>query len=121
MPACFLRHTISNETLECRFRVHINVILKIQTESKKSLCLRKSSPVQACRPLQANCNKTFKNFQNQRGAMSATMHVKISRWSTFNFQDLPKNQNPTSTKYIIIFSCSEDVKLSYQRQSFCQF
>ena len=24
VPACFLRHTISNVRLECRFRVHVN-------------------------------------------------------------------------------------------------
>ena len=38
-----------------------------------------------------------------------------------NFQDLRKKGNPTWTQHNFLFSCSEDVKLSYQRQSFCQF
>ena len=37
MPACFLRQTISTEMHECRFRVHVNVNLNIQTEHEKSL------------------------------------------------------------------------------------
>ena len=59
---------------------------------KKFSFLSKSSPVQACRPLQAKFYKTFKHFQNQRGTNSATMHVKNSGWSMSNFQDLPKNE-----------------------------
>ena len=50
----------------------------------------KSSPVQACRPLQAKFYKIFKHFQNQRGTNSAKMHVKNSGWSMSNFQDLFK-------------------------------
>ena len=74
MPVCFLRHTISNEMLECRFRVHVNAILNIQTEHVKNL--RKSLPVQAYGPLQAKFYNIFMNFQNPRGTNSATMHVK---------------------------------------------
>ena len=59
--------------------------------------------------------------QNQRGTNSATMYVKNSGWSMSNFQDLPKKRNPTSIQHNVLFPCSEDVKLSYQRQSFCQF
>ena len=44
---------------------------------KKFSFLPKSSPVQACRALQAKFYKTFEHFQNQRGTNSATMHVKI--------------------------------------------
>ena len=90
IPICFLRHTVSNEMLECRFRFHVNVILNIQMEHEKTLFLRKSLPVQACRPLQAKFYKTFKNFQIQRGTNLATMHVKMSGWSASTFQDLPK-------------------------------
>ena len=36
MPACSLRHTISNEMLESRFRVHVSVILNIQNGTRKS-------------------------------------------------------------------------------------
>ena len=86
---------------------------------KKFSFLSKSSPVQPCRPLQAKFYKTFRHFQNQRGTNSATMHVKNSGWGMSNFQDLPKKKrNPTSSQHNILFSCSEDVKLSYQRQSF---
>ena len=92
MAVCFLRHTISNKTLERCFRVHVNVIFNIQTEHEKVFV--SSSPVQACRPLQAKFDKTFKHFQNQRGTNSATMHVKIVFWwSKSNFQDLPKKKN----------------------------
>ena len=35
MPASFLRHTLSNDTPEWRFRVHVNVTLNIQTEQEK--------------------------------------------------------------------------------------
>ena len=35
MPACFLRHKLSNDTPEWRFRVHVNVIVNIQTEHEK--------------------------------------------------------------------------------------
>ena len=38
-----------------------------------------------------------------------------------NFEDLPKNRKPKSPQYNLLFSCSVDVKLSYRRQSFCQF
>ena len=36
MPVCFLRHTLSNEMLEFPFKVHIKVILNIQTEHEKT-------------------------------------------------------------------------------------
>ena len=88
---------------------------------KKFSFLPKTSPVHTCRPLQAKFYKTFKHFQNQRGTNSATMHVKNSGWGMSNFQDLPKKRNSTSSQHNLLFSCSEDVKLSYQRQSFCQF
>ena len=74
-----LRHTISNGTLECRFGVYVNVTLKTLTSKrnmKKLSVLRRSSHVQACRPIQAKLYKNFKHFQNQRGTNSATMHVK---------------------------------------------
>ena len=44
-----------------------------------------------------------------------------SGWGTSKFQHLPKQRNPTSTQHNVSFSCSKDVKLSYQRQLFCQF
>ena len=37
------------------------------------------------------------------------------------FSKFTKKQTPSSTQHNFVFSCSEDVKLSYQRQSFCQF
>ena len=85
---------------------------------KKSTFLPNSSPVQPYRPLQAKFYKTFKPFQNKRGTNSTTMHVENSGWRKSNFQDLLKKQNTTSTQHNILFSCSEDVKLTYQRQSF---
>ena len=88
---------------------------------KKFSFLPKSSPVQACRPLQAKFYKSFKHFQNQRGTNSATMHVQRSGWGMSNFQDLPKKRNQRSTQYKFSFPCSENVKLSHQRQAFCQF
>ena len=87
---------------------------------KKFSFLPNSSPVQACRPLKAKFYKTFKHFQNQRGTNSATMHVKNRGWGMSNFQDLPKKRNPRSTQHKFSFPCSENVKLSHQRQSFCQ-
>ena len=83
--------------------------------------LQKSSPAQACRHLHAKFYKTFRHFRNQRRTNSATMHVKNSGWSMSNFQDLPKKRNPTSIQHNFLFFCSEDVKLSYQRELFCQF
>ena len=89
---------------------------------KKFSFLPKSSSVQPCRSLQAKFYKTFKHFQNKlRGTNSATMHVKNSGWGMSNFQDLPIKRNSASSQLNLLFSCSEDVKLSYQRQSFCQF
>ena len=122
MLSCFLRHTISKETLECRFRVRVNVILNIQTEHEKKLpFFRKSSPVQASRPLQAKFYKIFKHFQNQRGANLTTMHVKtVGGVRPIVKINRAKKTNPTSTQHIFLFSCREDVKLSYERQSFCQ-
>ena len=35
MPACYIRHTISNGTRGSRFRVHVNVTLNLQTEHDK--------------------------------------------------------------------------------------
>ena len=64
--------------------------------------LQKSSPVQACRPLQAKFYKTFKHFQNQRGSNSATMHVKNSGWSITNFQDYRK-KNEIQRRHSIAF------------------
>ena len=84
----------------------------------KGSFLPRSSPVQPCRPLQAKFYKTFKHFQNPGGTNSATMHVKSSGWGMSNFQDLPKKRHPTSSQYNLLFSCRENVKLSYQRQSF---
>ena len=50
------------------------------------------------------------------------MHVKTSGWNASNCHDLPKKQNPTSTQHnYLLFACSEDVKLSYQRQNVFQF
>ena len=88
---------------------------------KKFSFLPKSSPVHLCRPLQSKFYKTFKHFQNQRGTNSATIHVKLVGGVCPSFQDIPKKRNPTSSQYNLLFSCSEDVKLSYQRQLFCQF
>ena len=83
--------------------------------------LQKSPPVQACRPLYAKFYKTFKHFENQRRTDLATMHGKNSGSRTPNIQDLPKKRNPTSIQQNFLFSCSEDDKLGYQRQLFCQF
>ena len=85
---------------------------------KKFSFLPKSSPVQACRPLQAKFYNSFKHFQNQRRTNSATMHVKNSGLGMSNFQELPKKRNPRSTQHKFSFPCSENVKLSHQRQHF---
>ena len=86
---------------------------------KKFSFLPKSSPVQPHRPLQAKFYKTFKHIQNQRGTNSAKMYVKKSVWNMSNFQDLPKkpSRNPTSTQHSFLFSCSEDIKLSFSKTS----
>ena len=121
MPTCCLRHTISNETLEWRFRVHVNVILNIQTEHENVYV---SSKVVTCSSMFSSSSKILQNFQalsESKRYESATMHVKNSGWSMSNLQDLPKKRNPTSTQHSFLFSSSEDVKLSFQRQSFCQF
>ena len=96
MPVCFLRHTILYEMLECR--VHVKVILMIPTEKEKAFVSSKvvTVPVQACRLLQAKFYNTFKNFQNQTGTNSATIHVKNSGWSASTFQDLPKKKKTKS-------------------------
>ena len=96
--------------------------LTSKRNTQKFSFLPKSSPVQACRPLQTKFYKTFKHVQTQRGTNPTTMHVKNSGWGMSNIQDLPeKKRNPTSSQHYFLFSCSEDVKLSYQRQSFCRF
>ena len=115
MPICFLRHTISNEMLECRFRVSLTSKRNI---NKLSFLRSRYLFMHVGLFKQSKIYTTFKNFQNQRGTNSATMHVKNCGWSESIFQDLRTNGNPTSKKHNFLFSCSEDVKLSYQRQSF---
>ena len=95
--------------------------LTFKRNMKKFSFLPKSSPVQACRHLQAKFYKTSKNFQNPRVTNSATMHMKNSGWSMSNFQDLLNKRNPRSAQHNFLFSCSKDVKLSHQRKSFFQF
>ena len=60
MPVCFLRHTISYEKFECRFRVHVNIILNIQTEHEKAFV---SSKVVTCSSIYASSSKILQNFQ----------------------------------------------------------
>ena len=92
MPACFLRHTISNENLYDALEFTLISSLTTKRNMKRFSLLPKSSSVQAFRPLQAKFYKTFKHFQNQRGTNSATIHVKNSGWSKSNFQDLRKKK-----------------------------
>ena len=99
MPACFYVRWYQikclNESLDCT--------LTSSLTSKRNMkkFYPKSSPVQACRPLQAKFyQKKFKHRQSQSGTNSATMHMNYSGWSKSNFQDLPKNRNPTSTQHI---------------------
>ena len=87
--------------------------------------LQKSSLAQAYRSLHAKLKKnkkTFKHFGNQRRTDSATMHVKKVGGVCPIFKIYQKNKtNPTSIQQNFLFSCSDDVKFSYQRQLFCQF
>ena len=106
-----------NDTLEFT----LTSSLTSKRNMKKFSFLPKSSPVQVCRPLQANFYKTFKHFQNQRGTNSATRHVKKVGGVSPIFKIYRKNRNLTSTQHNLLFFCSEDVKISYQRRSFCQF
>lgn len=73
-PSSFFRHTISNQTLGCRFKVHVNANLNIQTEHGKGFVSLKV--VHACRPLQAKTFQNLKRFQNQSGTNLPTMHIK---------------------------------------------
>ena len=121
MPARFYVTQYELKRLNDALEFTLTSSLTSKRNVKKFSFLPKSSPVKPCRPLQAKFHKTFKHFQNQRGTNSATMHVKNSGWGMSNFQDLPRKRDPTSSQHNMLFSCSEDVKLSYQRQSFCQF
>ena len=107
----------SNDALEFT----LTSFLTSKRNMKKFSFLPNSSPVQACRPLEAKFYKSFKYFQYQSGTNSAKMHVKNSGCGMSNFQDLPKKRNPTSTQHNFLFYCSVDVKLSYHRQPICQF
>ena len=121
MPECFYVTQYQLKRLNDAIEFTLTSSLTSKRNMKKFSFLSKSSPVQPCRPLQAKFYKIFKQFQNQRGTNSATMLVKNSGWGMSNFQDLPKKRNPTLSQHNLLFSCSEAVKLSYQRQSFCQF
>ena len=80
------------ECLNAALKFTLTSSLKSKRNMKQLSFLRKSLPVQAYRPLQETFYKTFKNFQNQRGSNSATMHLKNSGWSASTFQYLPKNE-----------------------------
>ena len=72
---CFLRHKISNKTCECRFRVHVNDILNIQTEFDKvfvSSKVVKFKNVNLFKQIFTKLSSTFR----LRGTNSAAMHVK---------------------------------------------
>ena len=117
MPVCFYVTQYQMKRLNnAKVSFTLTSSLTPKRNMKKFSFLPKSSPVQACRPLQAKFYKTFKHFQNQRGTNSATMHLKNSGRGMLNFQDLPKKQNPRSTQHKFSFPCSENVKLSHQRQ-----
>ena len=83
---------------------------------KKFSFLPKSSPVHACRPLQA-----IQALSESKRYGFGNNACENSGWSKSNFQDLPKKRNLTSTQHKFLFSCSKYVKLSYRRRSFCQF
>ena len=121
MPVCFFVTQYQMKRLNNALTFTLTSSLTSKRNMKKFPFRPKSSPVPACRPLQAKFYKTFKHFQNQRGTNSATMHVKNSGWGMSNFQDLTKKRNPWSTQNKFSFPCSENVKLSHQRQSFCHF
>ena len=70
MPAYFLRHTISNGMLGSRFRVHVNVIINIQTEHENVLRFESR-----------NLFKHVDLFKQQRGMNSATLLVQNNGWS----------------------------------------
>ena len=76
MPVCFYVTQCKMKRFDNALRFTLTSSLTSKQNMKKFSFLPKSSPVQACRPLQAKFYKTFKHFQNQRGTNSATMHVK---------------------------------------------
>ena len=122
MYACFLRHTISNKTLECHFKVHVNVIPNIQKEHEKSYRFFEHrllfKHVNLFKQTFTKLSSTFKI--EKRGTSSATMHVTNSGWGTPILKIYhKKKRNPTSIQHNFVFSCSKGVKLSYQRHSFC--
>ena len=119
--ACFYVTQYQLKRLNDALEFTLTSSLTHKRNMKKFSFLPKSSPVQPCRPLQAKFYETFKHFHNERGTNSATMHVKNSGWGMSNFQDLLQKRNSTSAQHNLLFSCNEDVNLSYQRQSFCQF
>ena len=76
MPACFSGHTISNEMLECRFRVHVNVILNIQTQHKKAFF---SSKVVTCSRMKTSSSKILQNIQ----PLSESKEIRIRQQCTW--------------------------------------
>ena len=76
MPVCFYVTQCKTKRLHKAFSFTLTSSLTSKRNMKKFSFLPKSSPVRACRPLQAKFYKTFKQFQNQRGTNSATMHEK---------------------------------------------
>ena len=90
MPVCFYVTQYQMKRLNNALSFTLTSSFTSKRNMNKFSFLPKSSPVQACRPLQAKFYKNFKHFQNQRGTNSATMHVKNSGWGMSNIQDLPK-------------------------------
>ena len=122
IPACFRYVTqYQMKRLNDALEVTLTSSLTDKRTMKKFSFLPNSSPVQAFRPLQAKFYKTFKHFQNQRGTNSASMHGKIVGGVCPIFKIYGQNEIQRRHNIIFLFSCSEDIKLSYQRQSFCLF
>ena len=119
MPVCFYVAQCKMKRLNNTLSFTLTSSLTSKQNMKKFSFLPKSSPVQACR--QTTSSKIFQNFQALSESKRYEFRINAfekSGWGMLNFQDLPKKRNPRSTHHKFSFPCSENVKLSHERQSF---
>ena len=112
MPVCFYVTQCKMKRLNNALSFTLTSSLTSKRNMRQFSFLPKYSPVQACRPLQANFYKTFKHFRNQRGTNSATMHMKKVGGVCQIFKICRKKRNPRSTHHKFSFPCSENIKSS---------
>ena len=80
----FASHNIKNQMLERRLRVHVNVILKNQTEHENAFV---SSKFVTSSRMKTSSSKILQNFQALSKPEFCNDTFKNNGWSMSNFQD----------------------------------